>query len=815
MSAAGYAQEMPESDNVRLNILAALDSMTAPKLDAASGDLQIGSSMTSAQHVKIGSATVGVTVLGSLGLSSLGLGLAHIASDGTVSSSKLATADIDDGQVTYAKLSVAGAITSADLAGSIAYGKLSLSGAIQNSDLAGSIAYSKLSLTGAIQNADLAGSIAYNKLSLAGSIVNADVSSIAQIAGFKVVPAFVAQNISTTGTLQAGATTIGTSLTTASGSTVTFGGLSSASAGVVHASTTGQLSKSLIVTADISDAQVTYAKMSLGGGQIQNADLSSGISGSKVTLTGLSQNISTSGSLGAGSASFSSATVSGALSAGASTLGATTVGGAFSVGSAYDTTLAKLGTGVVHADSTGKLSSSTIVDADVSSSAAIAFDKLALTDGSKAISTSGSISVTGGANGMSVELANGGHILVNVNGTISGLSTPSNGASDISATKGYVDSLAQGLNAKQAAKVGSTSQITLSGLPSLGGYQVVAGDRVAAMGQSNPVENGIWIAASGAWSRAADMAAGSNADANYFFVMQGSLANYSYVCTNASADIVGTDALTFVQFSAAGVYSFGDGLQNNSNTISVKGSDGISVGASGVAVNASSSGGLSTSGGSLAVKLPANSGLASDINGLAVSLASPSGLSKTGGLQIVPKNATLAVDSTGLYVQGVPAQFTIGATATSSNVTADNMSALVAGNSSAAHSLHSHHSVDAYITASGAITKGDPIYVGSAADAVSKAAANDSTARWVVGVACADAADGAATHVVFSGVAPGALAAYSIVTPGQKFYMNHSGGLTRNPSADLSSGDSVFFVGTSINATDLLVDCRDYGQRAA
>lgn len=78
--------------------------------------------------------------------------------------------------IAYSKLSLAGAVTNADLAGGIVYSKLSLTGAILNADLAGSIAYSKLSLTGAILNADLAGSIAYGKLSLTGAIVNDDLA---------------------------------------------------------------------------------------------------------------------------------------------------------------------------------------------------------------------------------------------------------------------------------------------------------------------------------------------------------------------------------------------------------------------------------------------------------------------------------------------------------------------------------------------------------------------------------------------------------------------------------------------------------------
>lgn len=51
----------------------------------------------------------------------------------------------------------------------------------------------------------------------------------------------------------------------------------------------------------------------------------------------------------------------------------------------------------------------------------------------------------------------------------------------------------------------ATSNITLSGEQTIEGVAVVSGDRVLVTGQTDASENGIWVAASGAWSRADDM----------------------------------------------------------------------------------------------------------------------------------------------------------------------------------------------------------------------------------------------------------------------------------------------------------------------
>ena len=74
-------------------------------------------------------------------------------------------------------------------------------------------------------------------------------------------------------------------------------------------------------------------------------------------------------------------------------------------------------------------------------------------------------------------------------------------------TKEYVDSAigkAIGGIDWKVAKVATTAQVTLSGLAAVDGVTLVKGDRVLVKNQANARQNGIYVAATGAWQRAVD-----------------------------------------------------------------------------------------------------------------------------------------------------------------------------------------------------------------------------------------------------------------------------------------------------------------------
>ena len=156
---------------------------------------------------------------------------------------------------------------------------------------------------------------------------------------------------------------------------------------------------------------------------------------------------------------------------------------------------------------------------------------------------------------------------LSVNGQkITGLGTPTDGTD--AATKAYVDSIAAGLDVKPSVAAASTANLTLSGAQTIDGVSVIAGNRVLVKDQSTASQNGIYVAAAGAWSRAADMAAASNAAGAFTFVEAGSVnAGRGYVISSGA--VVGTDALVWTQFSGGSSYTAGNGIDLTGGAISV------------------------------------------------------------------------------------------------------------------------------------------------------------------------------------------------------------------------------------------------------
>jgi hypothetical protein len=157
-------------------------------------------------------------------------------------------------------------------------------------------------------------------------------------------------------------------------------------------------------------------------------------------------------------------------------------------------------------------------------------------------------------------------------GTMSGLLTLSADPSNAlhAATKQYVDSVAAGLDVKPSVKAATTANITLSGAQTIDGVSIVAGDRVLVKNQSTASQNGIYVAASGSWTRATDMDAWSEVPGSFCFVEQGStFADSAFVCTADQGGTLGSTSITFSQFSAAGTYSAGTGLSLTGTTFAI------------------------------------------------------------------------------------------------------------------------------------------------------------------------------------------------------------------------------------------------------
>jgi len=152
--------------------------------------------------------------------------------------------------------------------------------------------------------------------------------------------------------------------------------------------------------------------------------------------------------------------------------------------------------------------------------------------------------------------------------TLSGTTTNSTDA----ATKAYVDSVAQGLDVKQSVHVASTANITtLSGLLTIDGHTIEAGQRVLVKNQGTASQNGIYVADSSTWSRADDFDGTPAVTTGAFaFVEYGNTqAGTGWVLTTTGTITIGTTGLTFAQFSGSGSYAAGSGLTLTGNSFSV------------------------------------------------------------------------------------------------------------------------------------------------------------------------------------------------------------------------------------------------------
>jgi hypothetical protein len=139
------------------------------------------------------------------------------------------------------------------------------------------------------------------------------------------------------------------------------------------------------------------------------------------------------------------------------------------------------------------------------------------------------------------------------------------------ATKYYVDAARSGLDVKQSVKVATTTNITLSNTQTIDNVAVSVGDRVLVKDQNAASQNGIYVVASGSWTRAADFDAPSEVTSGVFtFVEQGDVnSDCGFVLTTDGTVTVGTTALVFTLFSASGTLIAGNGLSKNGYTLEV------------------------------------------------------------------------------------------------------------------------------------------------------------------------------------------------------------------------------------------------------
>jgi len=182
-----------------------------------------------------------------------------------------------------------------------------------------------------------------------------------------------------------------------------------------------------------------------------------------------------------------------------------------------------------------------------------------------------------------------------INSTTIGATTPSSAAfttatvstapvsgNDV-VNKTYLDYFAAGLSWKQPVLCATTTNITLSGLQTIDGVTVVAGDRVLVKSQSTNSQNGIYLASASAWSRSPDADTWDELVSAICFVEEGSTyAGTAWYCTAQAGGTIGTTAVVWSNFSVAASYTAGTGLTLAANQFSIT-NTGVTAGAYGSA----------------------------------------------------------------------------------------------------------------------------------------------------------------------------------------------------------------------------------------
>lgn len=129
--------------------------------------------------------------------------------------------------------------------------------------------------------------------------------------------------------------------------------------------------------------------------------------------------------------------------------------------------------------------------------------------------------------------------------------------------KAYVDSLVNGLSWKNAVRTASVplGDLALTGIQTVDDVLLVAGDRILVKNQTTGSQNGIYVVAAGAWTRAEDMNASAEVKGAAVFVTDGTVnKGKAWACNNSGAVVLDTTAIAFVQFASPGVYTAGTGL---------------------------------------------------------------------------------------------------------------------------------------------------------------------------------------------------------------------------------------------------------------
>jgi hypothetical protein len=150
----------------------------------------------------------------------------------------------------------------------------------------------------------------------------------------------------------------------------------------------------------------------------------------------------------------------------------------------------------------------------------------------------------------------------------------------LDAVAAIANASAVGIAIKAPVRAASTTNLTLSGTQTVDGVALVAGDRVLAAGQTTGSANGIYVVASGAWTRATDADENTELAGGTLVVVTAGTANGDSLwgIISDGAITIGTTATTWARIIAgsSGTFSIaGAGLTATGSTVAVQPGNGI------------------------------------------------------------------------------------------------------------------------------------------------------------------------------------------------------------------------------------------------
>ena len=159
-------------------------------------------------------------------------------------------------------------------------------------------------------------------------------------------------------------------------------------------------------------------------------------------------------------------------------------------------------------------------------------------------------------------------VFTNISTTTGTVATQPVGATDI-VNLLALQSYAAGISWKQPCVAATLTNITLSGLQTIDGHPVTAGNRVLVKNQGTAAENGIYLASASTWTRSSDANSWDELICAITFIEYGTQAGGAWFCTAQDGGTIDVTPVNWSQFTTSATYSAGTGLTLTGTVFSI------------------------------------------------------------------------------------------------------------------------------------------------------------------------------------------------------------------------------------------------------